>query len=69
MRDNIQKSTQRRSARRDAFLRLFLQFHETVVGDQLWKQMAQMLRHMLQIEMPCISIAIWVCKCRKQSWR
>jgi len=24
---------------------LFLQFHETVVGDQLWKQMAQMPWH------------------------
>ena len=34
-----------------------LQFHETVVGDQLWKQMAQMLRHMLQIEMLQTAVA------------
>ena len=35
--------------KRDGYL--FLLFHKTVVGNQLWKQMAQMLGNMLQIEM------------------
>ena len=36
---------------------LFLQFHKTVVGNQLWKQVTQVLRDILQIEMLQATVA------------
>lgn len=36
---------------------ILLQFHKAVIGYQLWEQMAEMLRDMLQIEMLQATVA------------